>query len=220
MYKHDYIPTTDGNFLEWVKNLLTYLQEHAREWELDPSTYAELERLLSIYQAAYEKAKAPNRGSADVLAKNESRNALKKATRQYVKEYLINNHHITDEDRKLMGLPIHDTKPTPAVVSISPPKAEAKQPSPAVVEIHFHDAESEDRAKPEGQPGAEIAWIVSDEKPADWDDLTHSSYSTRSPLRLAFKAPDRGKTLYFALRWQNTRGIKGPWSEIMSTIIP
>jgi hypothetical protein len=31
---------------------------------------------------------------------------------------------------------------------------------------------------------------------------------------------DRGKKLYFALRWENTRGEKGPWSEIHSTIIP
>jgi hypothetical protein len=32
--------------------------------------------------------------------------------------------------------------------------------------------------------------------------------------------PQRGKTVYFALRWENTRGEKGPWSEIMSAIIP
>jgi hypothetical protein len=220
MRRQDYIPQSDGKFSEWVKNLLIYILAHASEWGLDPSTYAELERLLSIYEAAYEKAESPNRGSADVLAKNESRNALKKAARQYVREYLINNHLITDEDRKLMGLPVHDTKPTPAPASTTPPKAVAKQPSAAVVEIHFQDAESDNRAKPKGQTGAEIAWVISDEKPADWDDLIHSSFCTRSPLRLSFKATDRGKNLYFALRWQNTRGIKGPWSEIASTIIP
>jgi hypothetical protein len=187
---------------------------------VNTSSYAEIERLLPIYEAAYEKSKAPNRGSADVLAKNESRNALKKVVRQYVREYLISNHFVTDEDRKMMGLPIRDTKPTPAPVSTTPPKADVKQPSPAVIEIHYHDAETENRAKPPGQHGVEVAWIISDEKPADWDDLIHSSFCTRSPLRLSFKATDRGKNLYFALRWQNTRGLKGPWSEITSTIIP
>jgi hypothetical protein len=216
----DYIPHRDGKFLEWVKNLLSYILAHALAWGLDPSTYAELQRLLSVFETAYEKAEAPNRGSADVLAKNESRNALKKAARKYVKEYLINNHLVTDEDRKLMKLPIHDTKPTPAPVSTTPPKAVVKQPSPAVIEIHFQDTESETKSKPPGQSGAEVAWLISDEKPADWDNLIHSSFCTRSPLRLSFKATDRGKTLYFALRWQNTRGLKGPWSEIESTIIP
>ncbi|MDR2410611.1 MAG: hypothetical protein LBE13_21210 [Bacteroidales bacterium] len=220
MRRPDYIPQSGGKFLEWVRNLLLYIRAHAAEWGLDPSTVAEIERLLSIYEAAYEKAETPNRGSADVLAKNESHNALKKAARQYVKEYLINNHLVTDEDRKLMGLPIHDTKPTPAPVSTTPPKADVKQPSPAVVEVHFYDVESENRGKPPGQSGVEFAWVIADGKPADWDDLIHSSFCTRSPLRLSFKATDRGKTLYFALRWQNTRGLKGPWSEIESTIIP
>ena len=220
MRGHDYIPPAGGKFLDFAKHLLAYVREHAPEWRLDPAAYAELERLLIIYEAAYDKAKAPNRGSADVLAKNESRNALEKAIRQFVKEYLISNHLITDESRKLMGLPIHDTKPTPAVVSASAPKVVTKQPSAAVVEMYFQDAESGTRARAEGQTGVEAAWIISDEKPVDWEQLTHSSFATRSPLRLSFKGTDRGKTLYFALRWQNTRGIKGPWSEIMSTIIP
>ncbi|MDR2362267.1 MAG: hypothetical protein LBD91_06005 [Prevotellaceae bacterium] len=29
-----------------------------------------------------------------------------------------------------------------------------------------------------------------------------------------------GKTVYFALRWENTRGEKGPWSDIMSATVP
>jgi hypothetical protein len=58
-----------------------------------------------------------------------------------------------------------------------------------------------------------------DEKPKDWEELIHSTFSTRSPFRLSFKGTDRGKVLYFALRWDNTRGEKGPWSEILNVII-
>jgi hypothetical protein len=220
MRNSDYIPTNDWDFLEWVKNLLMYILAHASQWGLDTSTVAELQRLLSVYEAAYERAKSPNRGSADVVAKNESRDALKKAARQYVREYLISNHLITDEDRTLMRLPVHDTKPTPAPVSTVPPIVTVEQPSAAVILIYAKDAESEKRSRPKGQSGFETAHLISDTKPADWDDLIHSSFSTRSPLRLTFKATDRGKTLYFAVRWQNTRGLKGPWSEIESTIIP
>jgi hypothetical protein len=50
--------------------------------------------------------------------------------------------------------------------------------------------------------------------------LTHSAFDTRSPLKLQFENDLRGKTLYFAMRWENTRGEKGPWSPIMSVIIP
>jgi hypothetical protein len=37
---------------------------------------------------------------------------------------------------------------------------------------------------------------------------------------LEFEGHDRGKTLWYAARWENTRGLKGPWSPIESVIIP
>jgi hypothetical protein len=44
--------------------------------------------------------------------------------------------------------------------------------------------------------------------------------ATRTSLTLEFDEPDRGKTVYFCLRWENTRGQKGPWSPIQKAIIP
>jgi hypothetical protein len=39
-------------------------------------------------------------------------------------------------------------------------------------------------------------------------------------MTLAFEGHDRGKTLYYALRWENTRGEKGPFSPIAAVIVP
>ncbi|MDR0609502.1 MAG: hypothetical protein LBG58_15030, partial [Planctomycetaceae bacterium] len=63
-------------------------------------------------------------------------------------------------------------------------------------------------------------WAILDTPPTKISDLTHSSFDTRSPLTLEFDEDQRGKCVYFCLRWENTRGIKGPWSEIISAIIP
>jgi hypothetical protein len=52
------------------------------------------------------------------------------------------------------------------------------------------------------------------------NDLTNSSFDTHTPLTLEFADEDRGKVLYFALRWENTRGEKGPFGAIMNAIIP
>jgi hypothetical protein len=68
--------------------------------------------------------------------------------------------------------------------------------------------------------GAEIAWAILDTPPVNWDALTHSSFDTHTPFRLTFGGDQRGKTLYFALRWENTTGEKGPWNEIQNAIIP
>ena len=218
---NDYIPEADRKFLVWVKNLFAYLIAHAMNWNINPSTWAHIDPpLITAYDDALAKAEDPNRGKADVLAKNEARDALKSATRRYVKEHLEYNSLITNEDRERMGLPVHDTKPTPVLPPDTLPAPTVKQPSPGVLEFHVIDSKSERKAKPAGVHGFETAWAILDAAPTDWSQLTHSSFCTRTPLRLTFSGYERGKTVYFALRWENTKGEKGPWTEIFNTIIP
>ncbi|MDR1864959.1 MAG: hypothetical protein LBR08_05235 [Bacteroidales bacterium] len=71
-----------------------------------------------------------------------------------------------------------------------------------------------------GVRGAEIRWLISATPPVNWDDLRHSEFDTRSPFTMSFSGDQRGQTVYFALRWENNTGEKGPWCEIQSAIIP
>jgi hypothetical protein len=50
--------------------------------------------------------------------------------------------------------------------------------------------------------------------------LAHSVFDTRSPYTFQFDLADAGKRFYCCLRWENTTGQKGPWSEIQNAIIP
>jgi hypothetical protein len=44
--------------------------------------------------------------------------------------------------------------------------------------------------------------------------------TTRSPYTITFEEEERGKSVYIALRWQNKKGKKGPFTVIQSAIIP
>ena len=127
----------------------------------------------------------------------------------------------TNADLVGMGFPVPQHTHTPAPVPTSFPEALASHPAPATVVISFLDSESKKVRKPAGVHGAEIIWAILDTAPQDqdWDKLIHSEFDTASPFTLSFTGPDRGKDLYFALRWENTRGEKGPWSDIQQTII-
>ncbi|GHV50747.1 hypothetical protein FACS1894181_11710 [Bacteroidia bacterium] len=128
---------------------------------------------------------------------------------------------VTDTDLAEMMFPVPHRTRTPAPVPASFPEGSVTHPAPATVVISFRDSESKKVRKPAGVHGAEIAWAILDEAPQgqDWAKLTHSSFDTASPFTLTFTGPERGKELYFALRWENTRGEKGPWSDIQQTII-
>jgi hypothetical protein len=140
--------------------------------------------------------------------------------RKFYTGFLKDSPLVTNTDRVAMGLPEHSSGGhTPAPVPMTVPEAKVLLPSPAVVEIHFRDAGARRKGKPAGVHGVEIAWAVLDTPPIDWAELIHTSFDTRTPYRFSFEGDLRGKRLYIALRWENTRGVKGPWSAIQEIII-
>jgi hypothetical protein len=86
--------------------------------------------------------------------------------------------------------------------------------------IGFRDQGKDSKAKPFGVHGAEIKWGICPTPPAGVDDLPTSSFDTRTPFTIEFTDEQRGSVVYFCLRWENTTGVKGPWREIMSAIVP
>ncbi|MDR2692266.1 MAG: hypothetical protein LBB73_08265 [Dysgonamonadaceae bacterium] len=142
--------------------------------------------------------------------------------RQLYTGFMKTSPLVTDEDLVAMGFPKrsgsgHTPVPPPDTV----PAIEIRLPSPAVVEVHFRNVGTDKgHAKPKGVHGIELLWGILDTPPAGWEDLPKSSFDTHTPFRFSFKGEERGKILYLAGRWENTRGEKGPWGAIQSVIIP
>jgi hypothetical protein len=87
--------------------------------------------------------------------------------------------------------------------------------------LDYKDMGAEDNGKPEDVHGIEIRWAILDHVPAGVVELTHSSFATRHPFRITFREEDRGKTVYFAGRWEIQRGgEKGKFGPIASAVIP
>jgi hypothetical protein len=94
--------------------------------------------------------------------------------------------------------------------------------------FHFRDEGSEQRGKPAGVRGMELAWDFSRwhwkefrrKPPQDVRDLRRRTVTPESPLELTFDEAQRGRRLYFCMRWEGDTGLKGPWSDIFSASIP
>jgi hypothetical protein len=147
--------------------------------------------------------------------------AFKPTYRKLYTGFLKNNPLVTDEDLVSMGLPKHSTgTKTPPTPPTEVMEATTDTSKPGVVGIHFRSKNEKGTAKPKHVRGAEIVSAVLDAPPTDWSQLIHSSFDTKTPAKLVFTGEQRGKTVYFALRWENNVGEKGPWSDIYSAIIP
>ena len=125
-----------------------------------------------------------------------------------------------DDDRIFYGIHPVDGTHTPGTAPASFPEAEPDTAIPRQVTIHFWDSATKKRGKPQGVHGAEIRWAELAHPPASIDELIHSDFDTASPFTLKFNESDRGKRVYFCLRWESSTNLKGPWGEIGSGVIP
>lgn len=219
----NYIPAKDEDFNLWQANFAIQINVNARATRLGIPTekLTTLQDLQGEWTDAFLLASQPStRTSLAVEQKKRARADYEAFLRALMRQYIANNEQTTDDDRIALGLPIPKTTRTPAPVPVTYPDYTIDTSVIRQLTIHFHDQSKANKAKPSGVHGAEILWAIRDTPPAAIEDLARSGFDTHSPFTLSFDENQRGKTVYFCLRWENTRGIKGPWSEIGSAIVP
>jgi hypothetical protein len=216
----DYIPRPDLDFLAWAKNFHNYALLHYTEWQIAESPQATIEAPLAAFTAAFAKYQEPNHGRGDLLEKDETRKALEHACRQYYSAYLSNNPHLSVQDRNELEIPIHSGTRTPSTPPATRPIPDRIDLALRQVTIHFRDEGSDHKAKPKGAHECEILWGILETPPGQVRDLPYSKSDTRTPVTLDFEENQRGKILYFCLRWVGPTGLEGPWGEIHNTIVP
>ncbi|MDR1280747.1 MAG: hypothetical protein LBK99_07985 [Opitutaceae bacterium] len=223
MSNTNYIPRPDDKFDIWQKKLVSDFTENFARYGISQAALTALETIQTRWGAAWNVAQHPEtRSQVDVEAKNRNRKEYEKALREMISEHITYNRTgVTDDDRVRMGLPVHKTTHTPVPVPTAPPAttwtptSSANSPSGSL-----SLAANAAVPNPSAYTESRYSGPSSTPPPGKLSDLTHSSFDTNSPLTLLFDEDQRGKTLYYCLRWENTRGEKGPASEIFSAIIP
>lgn len=219
MKNHDYIPLSDRGFLVWSKNLIGYTGTHVEDWGVDPAALTALTQLYAAYDSAMKRVEDPNRGRTDVLAKNQARDALKKAARQFVKEYLEYNHRVTDEERDRMDLPIHDTHPTPKPKPHSRPAIDAKSSNTRQHTVSALNQSTGKKSKPDDAYGIKYVWEMRETSPDSPGDLHNAIFSRKTTQVFDFEEVHRGKKVFYAAQYENAKGETGPWSDLVELII-
>ncbi|MDR1374557.1 MAG: hypothetical protein LBJ24_06265 [Treponema sp.] len=221
MNNKDYIPAGDAGFDKWFIFLVQYVTARCagETWTHIPqAALTGLDGARSAWTAAYAKVQGPHT-KVDTEAKNDAKKAAKAVLRPFVNQYL-RYLPVTNEDRTAMAIPNHDTRLTKTPAPAGIPEVEAQTPHPRVLSFRFRGAGRKRWGKPEGVHGMELVWLLSDTPPKLVEDLVHSSFATKSPLVLTFEENERGKRLYYAVRWETGTVKKGDFSEIFLVFVP
>ena len=174
---------------------------------------------LPVYDAWLDPAQ---RGPAKQGALEVQEEIVRPLTRELYTHGLKNNFSVTRTDLINMSLPVPSGERHDSPVAKRAPGFRFEQLDGHRVEVDFFDVESASkRGKPAGQHGIEFKLIVLKEKrEVTIAELIVSVFDTNPPYIFEGTDEQQGDYLMICGRWENTRGEKGPWSEIFVAVIP
>ena len=214
------IPTRDADFNIWQETIVQAAIENSTEWMLDSNWLdKQLKPARVAWNDAWEAYKIPGTRTKLITATKKEKRAEYEKLLIVLAANIRVNTRLTDDDRRAAGIPIRDSKPTPSPVPVTYPVVSVDTSTMRRLIVRYRDSGTETKAKPKGVHGAEIKWIISDERPMV-EELINSAFDTRTPYTIDFEDSQRGKRVWICLRWENTRGEKGPWGPMVNAIIP
>ncbi|MDR0636498.1 MAG: hypothetical protein LBF87_05400 [Treponema sp.] len=217
----DWLPSREQDLADLCQEWKTGLENPANTTNFGwrpaevADTLAKVNAFLTV-RTAYEEVDS----TANRMAKDEAKDSVKSAMRDFANTSIRFNKQMNDEDKLVYGIRAPDRTATPAGEPESYPEAEPDTSALRQVTINFWDSATKKRGKPHGIHGAEIRWSILDHTPASVDELTNSDFDTASPFTLKFDETQRGQRLYFCLRWESNTNLKGPYGEIYSAVVP
>jgi hypothetical protein len=218
-----YMPRPDGDFSAWAVNYYTAVKDWWLAQGLKESDLLPLQQALNLWISAYPAHIAAQTAAEGARqAKDAARAALERQIRP-ITNFVQTYPATTNADRAEMGITVRDTSPTPAPAPTSRPLALIDSGQRLTHQLRLVDESTPTRrARPVGVLGAEV-WVklVDADQPAPTDPaaLTFLTMTTKPSFRAEFKAGEGGKTAVYMARWVNTRGEKGPWSEITTATV-
>jgi hypothetical protein len=221
MKRSDYIPAKDEDFDVLQNNVCDGAAANASQWLIPPQVISTLETPRRRWQTVYAAYLNPaTRTRAVIQEKRDARKDYEGTLRPFIQGQIMHNPLVSDASRRDMGLPVYDRTPTQVTPPETRPKMNILLTQIMKHILHVRDSESKRSGKPARVIGFEI-WrrVGGDTEPA-YEEMQFVGLVTRSPHTLEYTSADRGKMVWYATRWVNTRGEKGPWSEIVSAIVP
>ena len=218
----DYIPAADSQFEAWQQNFVTYASANAAALGLDPLVdIPPLTAAQTTWATDYPAHIAAQQAAAAATqTKTASRDGFGGAVIRPLVRRLQADAAVDDAEKAALGITVPDSVPTPTGPPTTRPLATIDCGQRLQQTITFMDESTPTKkAKPPGVMGAEIWVKVGDPAPIDPDELSFLAVDTRTPYTTTFPGADGGKTAHYMLRWVNSVGEKGPWSETVSATI-
>lgn len=220
MVSGDWLARSRNEMLKMAQNWAAQIRLKGKLiWGISEEKIAEFEETVTNAETEYNRPEATRTASSNALLKNVF-DKLAKDMRDIKRRYFL-IPPLTEADFISLGLKPKDTSPTPVGIPIIRPQADVRYLSQGVLELTIKPAgEISDKRVYYGCKVNYEAFSINNEPPTSVRQLFESKFTKRKKEKFVFKSEDSGKKMYFALRYENSKGEAGEWSDIFSAVIP
>jgi hypothetical protein len=217
---NDNIPPGELDFHNWVGPFADYVSKNATAMGLSADDVAPLTATVAIWSTAFPAhTNAHTAATSAAKTKDQARAAVESVARPLIQQ-LQASPKVTDTQRKAMKINVRSNSRTRVSVPTTTPVPSVDTSQRLRHVIYYQDSGSGTKKKPAGVAYCEIWAKVGGPAPTDAIQLTYLGNATKSPQMEDYSAAQAGQTVYYWLRWVNTRGEFGPWGVQVSATIP
>lgn len=215
----DYIPSADAELSAWLDNFVKYANANLASLGVVAADVTPLQDALTDWDGKYADHVSAQAAAAGAREAKEASRATAVSIARLLAQRIQTNPNVQNSDRQSLGMNVRSTTRTATAAPTSRPVATVDTRQRLQHTISFVDENTPgSRAKPAGVSGCEV-WMKIGTAPTDPSELTFLAIDTRSPYTAVFDGADGGKIAHYMLRWVNTRGERGPWSQTVSATI-
>lgn len=216
------IPTKDADVNAFSTQVSNYLNTgtNATRLGVDTNQVKGLGTDKADWDKYYPLSQDPNTRTKLITSHKDS---AKKQLRKRIKQIFddIPASKLTDDDKAVFGMVINGqsgntSKAQPDVA----PQSKLTHKNNLEHRFNFYNPATGKAGKPEGVHAVEVWRKIEGDAPTDEKELLYVGYSTRNPYIVVYTLADAGKKIHYMLRYVNSKGEPGPWSGVISSIVP
>jgi hypothetical protein len=219
-----------------AKNWVQILGTKADPWGIPSGEVSALTTLTSAADTILTKAMSTERNPVITAQCKEAFDKLTEKMR-FIKNRYFFAPPLELSDFPLLGLKRPDEKPSPVPVPTNQAEGDVSRPGVHLLELHLRPVSGSQPDPHRADYGYRVYWGVLPsggatveeatgpkrelmKAPASGKELPHSRFTRRKKELFDFDQEDSGKTAYFCVQYENSKGDQGPWGPIFSSVIP
>jgi hypothetical protein len=231
----DWLPNKRTDILAMSKVWNTVIYRNAKKWNIPDEVVTELEKLTENAQDALGDAMSADR-TAVINAKCKIAFDALSAKMRDIKDRYFKEPPLQEPDFVELLLKPKDKIKTPVGEPTAQAEADITYQGPYMLLLHIRPlaGTSLDNRSDYGyrvyfgvlpHGGATVEEATGQRRylmkaAMQGSELPHSQFVRRKRELFIFPPEDSGKTAYFCIRYENSKGKAGPWGPVFSAVIP